>query len=144
MRNMRPTFVFIAALSAMNSYLVQNALAGPITFSWEKAVQIEVTFVAEADVTGTELDKTPFIPDNLFVYSVTNPLWEPEKLVKVLKEDPVPCLPPCHIDPGVISAFRVADPDHFGGVILDVPEGWSGSVSDKGFVWEATEARVKR
>jgi hypothetical protein len=142
MTKVERTFLFITAFSAMNGLLVQNALSDPIIeadFRWGRSAVIEVTFIPEEALTATARDKTP-LADNLFVYRVTNLPWEGGPIVELPEREPIKCIEPCHGTSGEsLYTFRVANPDHFDGVILDLPEGWSGSVSAEGFVWQTTD-----
>jgi hypothetical protein len=127
MRDSKRTILVVTAFAAMSAVAVQDANAVPIreTYRWDHRVQVDVTFYPEEDVTGTALDETPGVADNLFSYTLVNLL------------EPMVCVPPC--PPVEISGFRVGNPDDLFGVMFS-PPGWSASIDSAGdFFWETSD-----
>lgn len=91
------------------------------TYDWDSGdgngtVRVTEIFYASSEISGSALDLTPGINDNLSLYTLTN-----------LADDKS------------ITLFQLANPDK-GTEVLYSPAGWEGTGGDAGLTWTASDA----
>lgn len=109
--------VFVFAFSGMAQALMVD------TYDWvgegsTPLARVTTVYYSAAEISGSSLDLTPGINDNLFLYSVQN-----------------------LSDGGSIQEFGVSNPDNVSAVMFN-PSGWASEMQDHAYRWETESAYI--
>jgi hypothetical protein len=80
--------------------------------------RVTTVYYSASEISGSALDFTPGMADNLFLYSVRNLASNAS-----------------------IREFGVSNPDRVNGVLFS-PAGWAGSIGDLAFLWQTEQAVI--